>query len=736
MSGNNRYQRLKLDCNIECKKQLKKSNSTTEKDTITLRRGSNGSRLEESIIKNSEFTELYQFYNEIPPSITIASKSLCYLETPFKIGSGFLIKFETIYKDFKCLMTNEHIVNEEIVELKKNILCYIDNNKKPLNIILDKDKRLIKHFKKIFNIDATVIEILPEDNISDNNFLIPNDNYMNYNNNFFCLEGKEITILQYPYGKARYSSGIILKINVKYPYEFSHLASTEFGSSGSPILLKQKSLPIIIGIHKSGSKKHKENYGDLIEPIYKFFKDYKPTKKKNYFTLIKSEIQIPIIKKLNNCWSMQDLFEGKKNLHRYDSLPKINVQKVKNISLNNINREGGCGEENKKMGLYKKGILFYKNGKIKYDGYLVDEKKEGYGKLYYKNGKLKYDGNWFDDKKEGYGKFNHINGEYYWGQWKNDFENGKGILYYKNGKIKYDGYWVKGKKEGKGILYNEDGNIVYNGEWFDDQKDGEGKKYYKNGDYYIGTYKKDSKHGKGILYYNNGRIQYDGYWSYGNKNGKGISYYENGKLKYDGNWANDKKEGYGKYNFKNGECYIGQWKNDFENGKGKLYYKNGKIKYDGNWVIGKKEGKGILYDENRNIIYDGEWKGNKREGKGRKYYENGDYYIGIWKNDVEIGQGILYDEEGRIKFNNNLIRQNSYFNHYQDDNTLSSSSMDSYDMIEYRKTNRIPDYPEIFPQIMINPVHNRLGRNPYPMVFHPMANNIYSYDINNDYYFK
>ena len=60
---------------------------------------------------------------------------------------------------------------------------------------MDREKRYIKLFKKDLEIDASVIEILPEDNISEDYFLKPD--YF-FTNNFHELEGKEIIILQYP----------------------------------------------------------------------------------------------------------------------------------------------------------------------------------------------------------------------------------------------------------------------------------------------------------------------------------------------------------------------------------------------------------------------------------------------------------------------------------------------------------------------------------------------------------
>ena len=63
--------------------------------------------------------------------------------------------------------------------------------------------------------------------------------------------------------------------------------------------------------------------------------------------------------------------------------------------------------------------------------------RNGKGTEYYSNGKIKYEGDYINDKREGNGKYIYENGEYYLGQCKNNLKHGKGIYYYKNGNIKY-----------------------------------------------------------------------------------------------------------------------------------------------------------------------------------------------------------------------------------------------------------------------------------------------------------
>ena len=128
--------------------------------------------------------------------------------------------------------------------------------------------------------------------------------------------GDKIYIPQYP-NNLNASKGIIKDIN---KYELSYNASTEYGSSGSHILLDNTIE--VIGIHKQGGKE--ENYGNFIYPIFNLLKN----NKNEYKDKIKDEYYIG--------------------------------------DLKNGLRHG-------------KGKIFYKNGKIKYEGDFVKDKFEGYG---------------------------------------------------------------------------------------------------------------------------------------------------------------------------------------------------------------------------------------------------------------------------------------------------------------------------------------------------------------------
>ena len=564
----------------------------------------NDNRIPECIIKFSPFEKLDN-------NITKVAKSICKLKIEniltngieTIIGTGFLLKFLIDLDFFYCLISNEHVITRNIINNNNNnIVIKYDSEFKLANIKLDKSKRYIKSFENI-GLDITVVEIIDEDNIYSDFFLwsVPEDFVKNSD-----LIKCNIYIPQYAQGKELVNArGLIINID---KYEFTHLASTEHGSSGSPIFLKNSIN--VIGIHKEGNRNKTENYGDFIYPI---------------FDIIKKDIR----EKRNN-------------------------------------------------GKYSNGKYIWDNGKY-YLGEFKNNKPNGKGIKYYKNRKIEYEGDFINGKFEGKGKFIYDDGYYYIGQFKDGLRNGKGTIYYPNGNIEFEGNFINNKAEGYGKFIGEDG------------------------EYYIGQYKKGLEHGKGKYYYSNGKIQYDGEYFYGQRggygkyfdaenkyyclgefkngylNGKGTVYNsDDGKVIYEGDFVDGKFEGYGKYIYDNSNYYKGQFKNHLMHGKGIEYYSNGNIQYEGDFINGEREGngkltnenfyfigqfkkgklsKGKLYSSNRKILlYDGIFNDGDLPN-GIKIYKinDGEYYIGQVKDDLFHGKGILYNSDGTIKQKGNWI---------------------------------------------------------------------------------
>ena len=504
---------------------------------------------------------------QIDPFIFKASKSICKILTKQKVATGFLIKLYKGDDPFYCLMTNEHVISHDLIDNKEEIEIYYANQEMRAKINLDKNERFIRDYMFI-NIDAIVIEILVKDKINEYFFLMPNLDYLN---DYDSLLNKKICTVQFPKGgDLSYSKGEISFIT---QYEFTHLASTLNGSSGSPVFLD--GIPLVIGIHKQGKIDNTENYGNFIGPVVNSLKENLQFDKKIYDN---------------------GVYEGE---------------------FKNKRREG-YGKYTTNDGVYYIG-LFYKG------------LRHGKGADYYKNKTIMHEGEFIKDQLEGKGKYYDKDGSYYIGEFLHGLRHGKGTDYYSKDKVKYEGDFVKDKREGHGKYIFPDGEF-YIGEFLNGKFNGKGTEYYKDGKVkYEGYFENGLYEGEGKYVEKDGNY-YIGTFSKGLQHGKGTEYYKNNKIEYEGEFLNDKREGYGKYISENGEYYIGQFFNDVRHGKGIQYYKNNTIMYEGEFVNNEYDGKGKYIDE-KGYLYEGEFKNGLKHGKGILYYKNGNIkYEGEFSN--------------------------------------------------------------------------------------------------------
>ena len=166
---------------------------------------------------------------------------ICKIENENGKGTGFFCNIPYNNNKLKVLITNNHIINEEILSNNKIIKVSINDDKEKKTIEL-KNRKVYSN--KIY--DTTIIEINPKlDKIS--NFLELDENIFEEN---IELYNRSIYILQYPKSlneqKAAVSYGIINNIQEKY--NIIHYCSTDNGSSGSPIMNLSNNK--VIGIHK------------------------------------------------------------------------------------------------------------------------------------------------------------------------------------------------------------------------------------------------------------------------------------------------------------------------------------------------------------------------------------------------------------------------------------------------------------------------------------------------------
>ena len=144
-----------------------------------------------------------------------------------------------------ALFTNNHVLNEKNTKIGDIInIEYFKKNK------IIKKKIKINEKRRVFTneeLDYTCIQLFESDEIKYYFQIDPI--IFSEDKNF--LENSEIFILQYPGNELSFSYGKVLSLKNE---KISHSASTEEGSSGSPIIRRCKD-NYLIGLHRGGIKK-------------------------------------------------------------------------------------------------------------------------------------------------------------------------------------------------------------------------------------------------------------------------------------------------------------------------------------------------------------------------------------------------------------------------------------------------------------------------------------------------
>lgn len=482
------------------------SSSWSKRETklLALTETSEKDRIKECTIVSSSPLE------KVDRIISKVSKSICKIQietetaSKTKKGTGFLLAFDIEKERFYCLISNEHVIEEKLLNKDNDIYFSYDNEFKKVNINLNNKERYMKSFKDI-GLDITIVEILEEDNISKDYFLYPE---LKEKKNEELIDSS-IFIPQYPGGNELMNAKGKIKHMKKY--EFTHLANTEQGSSGSPIFLENSIR--VLGIHKEGSRLKNENYADFIYPAINIIKE--TMKKKRNIDKNKNILNnIEKVNKNHSNWN-----------YLYICLtvfiPIIAMVIFYFLYIN------------KNKNIVENGKFYFLNEEY-YIGQLINELPNGKGRHYYSNGTIKYSGDWVNGKYEGKGIYYLNDWVFYIGEFKNGVRHGKGTEYYPNGNITYQGdyvndqfegfgtyimengvyyvgEWKFGLRHGKGTLHYADGKIKYKGDWLNDKFDGFGIFYLDNGDgqHYIGQFKNGKLHGKGAYYSSDGKIMYE-----------------------------------------------------------------------------------------------------------------------------------------------------------------------------------------------------------------------------------
>ena len=313
----------------------------------TLTETSEKDRIKECTIVSSSPLE------KVDRIITKVSKSICKIQietetaSKTKKGTGFLLAFDIEKERFYCLISNEHVIEEKLLNKDNDIYFSYDNEFKKVNINLNNKERYMKSFKDI-GLDITIVEILEEDNISKDYFLYPE---LKEKKNEELIDSS-IFIPQYPGGNELMNAKGKIKHIKKY--EFTHLANTEQGSSGSPIFLENSIR--VLGIHKEGSRLKNENYADFIYPAINIIKETMKKKRNKNKNILNNR----------NCLYIC--------LTVFISIVTMVIFYFFYI--------------NKNKDIVENGKYYFRNEEY-YIGQLINELPNGKGKHYYSNGTIK-----------------------------------------------------------------------------------------------------------------------------------------------------------------------------------------------------------------------------------------------------------------------------------------------------------------------------------------------------------
>ena len=284
-------------------------------------------------------------------------KCICKIINGKETGSGFFCLIPYNNKELKVIITNNHVLDQNILSKKKYLEVIINNN----------NKKIIKlNNKKIYTskeYDITIIEIDSKCEKIEK-YLKLDEGIVNENVNNILNEKDNVYILHYP--NINYNTmicvsyGIITGIPNKY--QMIHCCNTSGGSSGSPILKMENNK--IIGIHIGSLIKQEGNAGRFLNYSIKEYinniniikKDNENMEKEEYFSnnnninLIENNeiyeknenlnnkiIDNNMERKFNNKINQMD-FNSKNEYSINNNTININEQMNKNNQMNNFNK--------------------------------------------------------------------------------------------------------------------------------------------------------------------------------------------------------------------------------------------------------------------------------------------------------------------------------------------------------------------------------------------------------------
>lgn len=312
---------------------------------------------------------------------------------------------------------------------------------------------------------------------------------------------------------------------------------------------------------------------------------------------------------------------------------------------------------------YKFVQYFFSDGNLSSEGYLLNNKPDGYWKSYYENNKLKSEGNRVDFELDGEWKFYDTEGnislsiEYKKGKkhgkrttylaeeiiienFENDIKQGFTKHFYKEGELKKEIFFVDGLEEGIAKDFDKEGNIIV-----------------------LYTFRRGFLIDREIINRKN---------SIGNKHGKWLYFFDSGIAKKEENFRNGILHGFVKeFDEKGNLLSIKKFENGILEKEAEEtkqfeirydYYSDGRVKIVGSYHNNLPDGVRREYDSEGRLIRsyifnEGSMVASGiinekgiRQGKFTEFYENGQKKSeGEYLNSRKVGDWRYYYPDGKLE---------------------------------------------------------------------------------------
>ena len=336
----------------------------------------------EKNIKGSNIVNVLSYHK----ILNAFEKCICRITIDNKIfGSGFLLKSIKGKDNFYFLITNEHIITKEIIKDKKVIEIgynYTSEKNNTIDIKINGEERFIREYTYL-DVDATVVQIFPKNKEIEEEYFYEIKNIDSLSN-YEQFKDNNIHILQFPYGEntLNISQGKYLdKSNIN---GFYHSASTESGSSGSPIFILDNNEIIIFGIHKGtfnddDDDNKNKNFGNFIFPVLDSLKRDSIYEESKMFRveIIENYYQKEQYIKKGESNLEQSTTKGESKLENERYTKTEGESNLENEQISVCIQKGELKIENDKPKLYRGEMFRYMpNGKGTLYIFIYDEKKK------------------------------------------------------------------------------------------------------------------------------------------------------------------------------------------------------------------------------------------------------------------------------------------------------------------------------------------------------------------------